>query len=384
MRPPLTRRLSVFGTSIFAEMTALALRHDALNLGQGFPDFDGPDFVMDAAVEAMRAGHNQYAPMPGIPELRRAIAEHQRRFWGLEHDPDTEVTVHAGATGALCATLQALLDPGDEVVLFEPYYDAYRPGISLAGATERIVRLVPPDFTFDPAELEAAVGPKTRLLLLNSPNNPAGKVFTREELETVAGVCTRHDLLAVTDEVYEHIVFDGEHIPLATLPGMRERIVTISSAGKTFSFTGWKIGWTCAAPPLAAAVRAAHQFITYAVATPFQHAMAAALQAPDDYYRELGEGYRARRDRLCEGLTDIGFVVAVPSGTYFANADIRALGFEDDVAFCRVLPERVQVAAIPLSAFLMEGGPRHMVRFAFAKDLATLDEAIRRLRRLPD
>jgi N-succinyldiaminopimelate aminotransferase len=382
MRPPLTRRLSAFGTSIFAEMTTLALRHEAINLGQGFPDFDGPGFVMDAAVEAMRAGHNQYAPMPGIPELRRAIAEHQRRFWGLEHDPDTEVTVHAGATGALCATLQALLDPGDEVVLFEPYYDAYRPGISLAGASERVVRLVPPDFTFDTAELEAAVGPKTRLLLLNSPNNPAGKVFTREELETIAAVCTRHDLIAVTDEVYEHIVFEGDHIPLATLPGMRERTVTISSAGKTFSFTGWKIGWTCAAPPLAAAVRAAHQFVTYAVATPFQHAMAAALQALDEYYHDLCEGYRARRDRLCEGLADIGLVVAVPSGTYFANADIRPLGFEDDVAFCRVLPERVQVAAIPLSAFLMDGGPRHMVRFAFAKDLATLDEAVRRLRRL--
>jgi len=384
MRPPLTRRLSAFGTSIFAEMTALALRHDALNLGQGFPDFDGPDFVMDAAVAAMRAGHNQYAPMPGILELRRAVAGHQRHFWGLEHDPDTEVTVHAGATGALCATLQALLDPGDEVVLFEPYYDAYRPGISLAGASERVVRLVPPDFTFDTAELEAAVGPKTRLLLLNSPNNPAGKVFTREELETIAEVCTRHDLLAVTDEVYEHIVFEGEHIPLATLPGMRERTVTISSAGKTFSFTGWKIGWTCAPPPLAAAVRAAHQFVTYAVATPFQHAMAAALQAPDEYYHDLCEGYRARRDRLCEGLADIGLDVAVPSGTYFANADIRPLGFEDDVAFCRVLPERVKVAAIPLSAFLLEGGPRHMVRFAFAKDLATLDEAVRRLRRLED
>jgi N-succinyldiaminopimelate aminotransferase len=382
MRPPLTHRLSRFGTSVFAEMTALAVRYDALNLGQGFPDFDGPGFVMDAASAAMRAGHNQYAPMPGVPELRRAVAEHQRRFWGLEHDPDTEVTVHAGATGALFATLQALLDPGDEVVLFEPFYDAYRPGIALSGAKERVVRLVPPSFTFDPVELEAAVGPKTRLLLLNSPNNPAGKVFTREELDTIAGVCTRHDLLAVADEVYEHIVFRGEHIPLATLPGMRERTVTISSGGKTFSLTGWKIGWTCAAPPLAAAVRAAHQFIAYAVATPFQHAMAAALQAPDDYYRELREGYHARRDRLCEGLADIGFAVAPPEGTYFANADIRPLGFEDDVAFCRLLPERMQVAAIPLSAFLLESGPRHMVRFAFAKDLATLDEAVRRLRQL--
>jgi N-succinyldiaminopimelate aminotransferase len=382
MRPPLTRRLTPFGTSIFAEMTALAHEHDALNLGQGFPDFDGPQFVMDAAVAAMKAGHNQYAPMPGVPGLRRAIADHQRRFYGLEYDPATEITVHAGATGALCATLQALLDPGDEVVLFEPFYDAYRPGISLSGARERVARLAPPSFTLEAAELAAAVGPQTRLLLLNSPNNPAGKVFTRRELETIAEVCVRHDLIAVTDEVYEHIVFEGQHIPLAALPGMRERTVTISSAGKTFSFTGWKIGWTCAAPPLAAAVRAAHQFVTYAVATPFQHAMAAALGAGDEYYDELREGYRARRDRLCAGLAGVGFLVEPPSGTYFANADIRPLGLDDDVAFCRELPGRVGVAAIPLSAFTLEGGPHHMVRLAFAKDLATLDEAVRRLRKL--
>jgi N-succinyldiaminopimelate aminotransferase len=382
MRPPLTRRLSGFGTSVFAEMTALAARHDALNLGQGFPDFDGPAFVMDAAIEAMRAGHNQYAPMPGTPELRRAVAEHQRRFYGLEHDPATEITIHPGATGALFATLQALLDPGDEVVLFEPFYDAYRPDISVAGGSERVVRLVPPSFSFDPEELESAVGPRTRALLLNTPNNPAGKVFTRDELDTIAGVCTRHDLIAVTDEVYEHIVFEGEHVPLASRAGMRERTVTISSAGKTFSLTGWKIGWSCAAPPLAAAVRAAHQFTAYAVSTPFQHAMAAALGAPDGYYDELREGYRSRRDALCGGLADVGFAVERPRGTYFANADIRPLGFDDDVAFCRELPERVGVAAIPLSAFGLEGGPRHMVRFAFCKDEETLEDAIRRLRRL--
>ena len=384
MRPPLTHRLAPFGTSVFAEMTALALQHDAINLGQGFPDFDGPASVMDAAIAAMKAGHNQYAPMPGVPALREAIADHQRHFHGLDYDPATEITVHPGATGALCATFQALLDPGDEAIIFEPYYDAYRPGISLAGATERVVRLSPPNFTFDPAALEAAVGPKTRLVLWNSPNNPAGKVFSRGELETIADVCVRHDLLAVTDEVYEHIVFEGEHIPLATLPGMRDRTVTISSAGKTFSFTGWKIGWSCAAPPLAAAVRAAHQFVTYAVATPFQHAMAAALGAGADYYEELREGYRARRDHLCAGLADAGFVVEPPSGTYFANADIRPLGFDDDVEFCLGLPERVGVAAVPLSAFLLEGGPRHMVRFAFAKDVSTLDEAVDRLRRLRD
>ncbi len=384
MRSPLTRRLAPFGTSVFAEITALANQHNAINLGQGFPDFDGPDFIRDAATAAMKAGHNQYAPMPGMPELRQGVAEHQRHFWGLDYDPDTEITVHPGATGALCATFQSLLDAGDEVILFEPYYDAYRPGISLAGASERVVRLVPPDFSFDPAELEAAVGPKTRALVLNSPNNPAGKVFSCTELETVADLCTRHDLIAITDEVYEHIVFEGEHIPLATLPGMRERTVTISSAGKTFSFTGWKIGWTCAAPPLAAAVRAAHQFVTFAVATPFQLAMAAALESPDEYYAELCEGYRSRRDRLCAGLADAGFLVQPPTGTYFANADIRPLGFDDDVTFCKELPGRVGVAAIPLSAFLLEGGPRHMVRFAFAKNEATLDDAVDRLRRLRD
>lgn len=384
-RLPLTPRLASFGTSIFAEMTALATRHRAVNLGQGYPDFDGPEFVRAAAVAAIRAGHNQYAPMPGLPALQRAVAEHERRFYGLDYDPATEITVHAGATEALCSTLQALLDRGDEVILFEPFYDAYRPGLSLAGARERVIRLRPPGFAFDPAELEAAAGPGVRALLLNSPNNPAGKVFSRQELEAVADVCRRHDLLVVTDEVYEHIVFDRPHVPIATLPGMRERTVTISSAGKSFSFTGWKIGWSCAPAPLAAAVRAAHQFVTFAVATPLQHAVAAALAAEDDYYERLRADYRARRDRLCEGLADVGFAVDAPEGTYFAIADIRPLGEDDDASFCRALPERAGVAAIPLSAFVAEGGPRHLVRFAFCKDDATLEEAIRRLRRLrPD
>jgi N-succinyldiaminopimelate aminotransferase len=381
-RPLLTTRLAAFGTSIFTEMTALAVRHDAVNLGQGYPDFDGPDFVKDAAIEAMRAGHNQYAPMPGLPRLQRAVAEHQQRFYGHEYDAATEVTVHAGATEGLCAAFQALLDPGDEVILFEPFYDAYRPGFSLVGARPRVVRLHPPDFAFASVELERAVGPKTRALLLNSPHNPAGRVFRPGELEEIAALCRRHDLIAVTDEVYEHIVFEGEHAPLARLPGMRERTVTISSAGKTFSLTGWKIGWSCAPPPLAAAVRAAHQFVTFAVATPLQHAAAAALAADDGYYERLREGYRARRDRLGEGLARVGFRVTPPQGTYFTIADIRPVGFDDDEAFCRVLPERVGVAAIPLSAFGTEGGPRHLARFAFCKDDATLDEGIRRLRRL--
>jgi N-succinyldiaminopimelate aminotransferase len=381
-RPPLTARLAGFGTSIFAEMTALASRHGAVNLGQGYPDFDGPEFVKEAAAAAMRAGQNQYAPMPGLPALQRAVADHERRFYGLEYDPVTEVTIHTGATEATFATLQALLDPGDEVVLFEPFYDSYLPGFALAGARPRIVPLRPPTFSFEAAELQRAVGPKTRAILLNSPNNPAGKVFSREELATIADLCRRHDLLAVTDEVYEHIVFQGAHVPLASVPGMRERTVTISSAGKTFSLTGWKIGWAGAPPALTQAVRAVHQFTTFAVATPFQHAAAAALRAPDEYFERLRANYRTRRDRVCAGLAEVGFEVHPPEGTYFALADVRPLGVDDDEAFCLALPERVGVAAIPVSAFLCDGGPRHLVRFAFCKDDPTLDEGLRRLRRL--
>ena len=381
-RPLLTRRLDGFGTSVFAEMTALARRHDAVNLGQGYPDFDGPEFVKQAAAEALAAGHNQYAPMPGLPALQRAVAEHQRRFYGLEHDPEREITIHAGATEALCATLAALLDPGDEAVVLEPFYDAYRPGIALAQAKAVIVPLAPPEFRLDPRALEAAVTPRTRVLLLNSPLNPAGRVLTRAELEAIAELCLRHDVVAVTDEVYEHIVFDGAHLPIATLPGMRERTVTISSGGKTFSLTGWKIGWSCASPELTAAVRAVHQFVTFAVATPFQHAMAAALGAPDAYFERLRADYRTRRDRLCAGLAAVGLPVRPPEGTYFALADIRPLGFDDDVAFCRHLVETVGVAAIPTSAFALDGRLRHLVRFAFCKDDATLAEGLRRLARL--
>jgi N-succinyldiaminopimelate aminotransferase len=381
-RPPLASRLSAFGTSVFAEMTTLARLHGAVNLGQGYPDFDGPEFVKAAAVTAIQAGHNQYAPMPGLPELQQAVAQHQKRFYGLDHDPAAEITIHAGATEALCATFAALLAPGDEAIVFEPFYDAYLPGIALAQAKARVVPLAPPEFRLDPKALEAAVGPRTRLLVLNSPGNPSGRVLTREELAGVAAVCVRRDLLVVTDEVYEHIVFDGAHVPIASLPGMRDRTVTVSSAGKAFSLTGWKIGWTCAAPALAAAVRSVHQFVTFAVATPFQHAMASALKAPDEYYARLRAEYLARRDRLCEGLADVGFAVRRPEGTYFALADIRPLGYDEDETFCRTLVERVGVAAIPVSAFVAEKRVRHLVRFAFCKDDATLDEGLRRLRRL--
>jgi N-succinyldiaminopimelate aminotransferase len=381
-RQVLTRRLDGFGTSIFAEMTALARRHDAINLGQGFPNFDGPEFVKQAAIEALRAGHNQYSPMPGQPALQQAVADHQRRFYGLAYDPASEVTIHAGATEALCATIAALLDAGDEVVVFEPFYDAYLPGIALAQAEARVVPLTPPSFRLDREALEAAITARTRLVLLNSPCNPACSVFTRADLEAIAELCVRHDLVAVTDEVYEHIVFEGAHVPLASLSGMRERTVSISSAGKTFSLTGWKVGWSCASPRLAEAVRAVHQFVTFAVSTPFQHAVAAALATDDAYYAALRDDYRTRRDRLCEGLAAAGFEVLRPEGTYFALADVRPLGFDDDRAFCRHLVEQVGVAAIPVSAFCREGRLRHLVRFAFCKDDATLDEALRRLGRL--
>jgi N-succinyldiaminopimelate aminotransferase len=381
-RPVLTRRLDGFGTSIFAEMTALAREHDAVNLGQGFPDFDGPDFVKQAAVEALGAGHNQYSPMPGLPALQQAVADHQKRFYGLDYDPASEITIHAGATEALCATIAALLDAGDEVVVFEPFYDAYLPGIALAQAKARVVPLAPPSFRLDPRALEAAVTERTRLVLLNSPSNPAGNVFTRPELEAIATLAVRRDLLVVTDEVYEHVVFEGTHVPIATLPGMRERTVTISSAGKTFSLTGWKIGWSCAAPPLAAAVRAVHQFVTFAVSTPFQHAVAVGLATGDEYYERLRADYRSRRDRLCDGLEAAGLRVEPPEGTYFALADVRPLGFEGDREFCRHLVEQIGVAAIPVSAFAQEGRLGHLARFAFCKNDATLDEALRRLRKL--
>jgi N-succinyldiaminopimelate aminotransferase len=381
--PRLTSRLQGFGTSVFAEYTALAAKYSAVNLGQGFPDFDGPEFVKDAAIAAIGAGRNQYAPMPGAPELRLSVARHQERFYGLDYDPETDVTVYAGATEAIFSSLQALLEAGDEVILFEPFYDSYPAAVAMAGAFPRVVPLEAPGFALDAARLEAALTPRTRAIVVNTPHNPAGKVFSRDELEAIAGLCRRHDLVAITDEVYEHLVFDGAHVPLAGLPGMTERTVLISSTGKTFSLTGWKIGYTCASAPLTAALRSAHQFVTSAVNTPGQHAMAAALGAGDDYFAGFLGAYRARRDRLCAGLADAGFDVLVPAGTYFVLADVRPLGFEDGAAFCRMLPETHGVAAIPASAFYSRpAGGRSLVRFAFCKKDETLDEGIRRLRRL--
>jgi N-succinyldiaminopimelate aminotransferase len=383
-RPALTSRLEGFGTTIFAEMSALAARTGAINLGQGFPDTDGPPEVLEAAVEAMRAGRNQYPPGPGIPELRAAIAEHQRRFHGLELDPDGEVLVTTGATEAIAAALLALCEPGDEVVTFEPYYDSYAACIAMAGATRRVVTLRPPGYALEPDRLAAAFTDRTRLILLNSPHNPTGKVFDRADLEHVARVCTERDVLAVTDEVYEHLVFDGrDHVPLATLPGMRDRTVTISSAGKTFSFTGWKIGWATGPRELVAAVQTAKQFLTFVSGAPFQPAIALALGLPDEYFARFTAGLQAKRDRLCEGLAQAGLTVFEPAGTYFVTADIRPLGFTDGRAFCLELPERVGVVAVPTVVFYDdEEAGRPLVRFAFCKRDSVIDEAAARLARL--
>lgn len=372
--------MASLGTSVFSEVNRLAALHGAINLGQGAPSFDGPDFIKEAAVEAIRAGRNQYARAAGVPELTRAIADHQARFYGLSVDPEAEVTVFAGATEALFAAFQAFIDPGDEVILFEPFYDSYLAGARMAGAEVKAVTLHAPDYAYDHQALARAISPSTKLLVLNTPHNPTGKVFDRAELLAIASLALEHDLIVLADEVYEHLVFAGEHVPISSLPGMRERTVTISSTGKTFSLTGWKIGYTTAAPELTAALRGAHQFITFCQATPLQYAMAAALATSDDYYRAFLDAYRARRDRLTHALAAAGFGVAAPAGTYFVLADIRPLGFTDDVAFCTLLPERYGVAAVPPSSFYLhpEHG-RHLVRFAFCKDEAVLDAAAERL-----
>lgn len=388
-RPFLNRRLAEFGTTIFAEMSALAASTGSINLGQGFPDTDGPEEIREAAVRALRDGRgNQYPPGPGVPELRTAIAGHQARRYGLVVDPDTEVLVTAGATEAIAATLLALLEPGDEVVALEPYYDSYAACIAMAGATRVPVTLRPDAertrFRLDLDELRAAVTDRTRLLLINTPHNPTGTVLTRAELTAIAELAVERNLLVVTDEVYEHLVFDdAEHIPLATLPGMRERTVTISSAGKTFSFTGWKVGWLTAPPELVAAVRSAKQFLTYVSSGPFQYAIAEALRLPDSYF----DGFRAdllrKRDLLADGLRAAGFEVYLPRGTYFITTDITPFGEKDAHTFCRTLPERAGVVAIPNSVFYdnHEAG-RTQVRFAFCKKDEVLTEAADRLRRL--
>jgi len=379
----LVDRLQPFGTTIFAEMSALAVETGAINLGQGFPDTDGPDEVRDAAIDAIRSGLNQYPPGIGVPELRHAVRDHQRRFYGLDFDADTEVLITAGATEAIAASLLALCGPGDEVVTFEPYYDSYAACIAMSGATRRVVTLRSPDYAFDPDELRAAITPKTKLILLNTPHNPTGKVFPRDELEAIARLARERDLLVVTDEVYEHLVYEGEHIPIATLPGMRERTVTISSGGKTFSFTGWKVGWVCAPADLVTAVKTAKQFLTYVSSGPFQHAIAVGLTMPDSYFAGFRDEMADKRDRLCAGLDDAGFEVLRPHGTYFATVDIRSLGETDGLSFCRTLPYRCGVVAVPSVVFYDDvAAGASLIRFACCKRSEVLDEACTRLKSL--
>ncbi|WP_329566188.1 pyridoxal phosphate-dependent aminotransferase [Kitasatospora sp. NBC_01266] len=383
-RPLLNRRLAGMGTTIFAEMSALATATGSINLGQGFPDTDGPASIARAAADAVLNGKgNQYPPGPGIPELRTAIAEHQQRCYGLGYDPDTEVLVTAGATEALAAALLALLEPGDEVIAFEPFYDSYAACIAMAGATRVPLTLRRPTFRPDLDELRALITPRTRLLLLNTPHNPTGTVLHADELRAIAELAVEHDLLVITDEVYEHLVFTGTHHPIAALPGMRERTVSTSSAGKTFSFTGWKVGWITAAPELVAAVRTAKQYLTYVSAGPFQYAVAEALRLPDSYFEDLRTDLRRKRDLLADGLSAAGFQVFNPEGTYFITTDITPLGEKDGLEFCRSLPERCGVVAIPNVVFYDDtDAGRSLVRFTFCKRDDVLAEAVARLQRL--
>ena len=384
--PALVPRLRPFTSTIFAEMTALAVKHEAVNLGQGFPDTDGPVGMLEAAKNALFGGANQYPPGPGRPELRAAIARHRLRY-GTEYDPDTEILVTAGATEAITATLIALTEAGDEVIVIEPYYDSYAAAVAMAGAQRRVVGLAEAEdgrFGLDVDALRAAVTPRTRAILVNSPHNPTGTVFTRAELEAVAALCVEHDLIAITDEVSEHLVFDdAEHIPLATLPGMRERTVAISSAGKTFNCTGWKIGWVCSTPELVAAVKAAKQFITFVSGGPLQPAVAYALDHELDWVEGLRVSLQDKRDRLSKGLADAGFAVRRTAGTYFVCVDVRPLGFTDAADLAWELPERVGVAAVPVKVFTDHPDEwKHLLRFAFCKRNEVIDEAITRLREL--
>jgi N-succinyldiaminopimelate aminotransferase len=374
-------RLEGIGGTIFSEMSALAVRTGALNLGQGFPDRDGPDAVIEAAVEAMRGGRNQYAPGVGVPELRHAVAAHQARHYGLDLDADRQVVITTGATEGIAASLLALVDPGDEVVVLEPYYDSYTAMIQMAGGVRRPVTLRAPDFRLDVDELRAAVTERTTVLLLNSPHNPTGTVLTAEELDAVAEVAREHDLVVVTDEVYEHLVFDGSrHVPLATLPGMFDRTVSISSSGKTFSFTGWKVGWVTGPAELVRAVMAAKQWLTFTSGAPLQPAIAHALDTESAYYESLTKELQAKRDFLCDGLRPLDMDVYLPQSTYFVTTDVQRYGYADGLEFCLALPDKAGVVAIPSQFFyddLDEG--RHKVRWAFCKDQEVLEEGVRRL-----
>ena len=372
-----------FGETIFAEMSALAAKTGAINLGQGFPDTDGPQEIAELAITAIRDGHNQYPPGLGIKKLRDAISHHQMRFYGMEFNPETEVLVTAGATEAIAASLLAICEQGDEIITFEPYYDSYAASIALAGGVRRVITLNTPDYSFSIDDLEKLITAKTKAILLNSPHNPTGKVFTHNELNQIANLCIEHDLVAICDEVYEHLVFEGQHIPLIQYPGMRDRTIQISSAGKTFSFTGWKIGWVCAQPALLDTVRTAKQFLTYVNGAPFQHAIAEALNLPDLYFDNFLEDMRVKRDCLSQGLEKAGLTTFTPQGTYFVTADIKNLGYEDGKQFCLDLPVQCGVVAVPNVVFYDNKDlGSTLIRFAFCKRLDVLEEAVERLQTL--
>ncbi|WP_394615113.1 pyridoxal phosphate-dependent aminotransferase [Lentzea sp. JNUCC 0626] len=384
--PALVPRLQPFTSTIFAEMTALAVQHDAVNLGQGFPDTDGPASMLAAAQSAIASGVNQYPPGPGMPVLRRAVAAHRSRY-GLSYDPDTEVLVTVGATEAIAASLLALVEAGDEVILIEPYYDSYAASVAMAGATRVTVGLredASGRLALDVDALRAAVTPRTRAVLVNSPHNPTGTLFRLEELQAIASLCVEHDLLAITDEVYEHLVFDDlVHIPLASLPGMASRTLSISGAGKTFNCTGWKIGWVCGPAELVSAVRAAKQFMTFVGGAPFQPAVAHALTAELDWVSGLRDSLASKRARLAEGLRAAGFEVRSSEGTYFICADVRPLGYTDGLSLCRDLPARIGVAVVPVQVFTDRPDDwKHLIRFAFCKQDSVIDEAVERLHKL--
>lgn len=383
--PFVSSRLRPFGASVFTEMSLLARKHQAVNLGQGFPDFDGPEFVKEAAIRAIRDGHGQYTRAFGAPETNQAIAERFARDSGLRFDPDTEITVTAGCTEAIAAVITGMLSPGDGIILIEPFYDSYPAIAALAGVDVTTVTVRAPGFRLDPAELQAAIRPNTRMILVNTPHNPTGRVLDRTELEAVARLCLEHDLVAVSDEVYDRLVYEGRHVSLATLPGMRDRTVTLGSLGKTFSLTGWKIGWAIAPPNLTAGIRASHQFLTFCAPAPLQRAAIAALEAPDSYFDEFLAGYRRRRDLLLGGLREIGFRPYAPQGSYFVLADHTPFGWGDDLAFCRRLCSEVGVAAIPPGSFYTDRARgKDLVRFAFCKKMETLEAALDRMRvRMP-
>ena len=381
--PYIKNSMREFGETIFAEMSALAVKTGSINLGQGFPDTDGPQEIAELAITAIRDGHNQYPPGLGIKKLRDAISHHQMRFYGLEFDPETEVLVTAGATEAIAASLLAICEQGDEIITFEPYYDSYAASIALAGGVRRVVTLNTPEYTFSIDDLEKLINGKTKAILLNSPHNPTGKVFTHNELSQIANLCIEHDLVAICDEVYEHLVFEGEHIPLIQYPGMRDRTIQISSAGKTFSFTGWKIGWVCAQPALLDTVRTAKQFLTYVNGAPFQHAIAEALNLSDHYFDNFLEDMRVKRDCLSQGLEKAGLTTFTPQGTYFVTADIENLGYEDGKQFCLDLPVQCGVVAVPNVVFYDNKDlGSTLIRFAFCKRLDVLEEAVERLQTL--